>query len=188
MPPKTKRLTPNGAPARTGRADPRDRLLADFATLKVPLLTEQLDAVLARADRERLTHLEFTQLLIAEQAQQRRERSIAGRIREARFREPHTLAGFDWEFNAKTINRVQIEELATAAFIGRQDNLVIVGQSGVGKTRIIQAVGLEAGRWPSRDSASVSCAAASAARATCSSMPRSVSSQRTTRCCRWRSR
>jgi DNA replication protein DnaC len=110
----------------------------------VPLSAEQLDAVLARADRDRLTHLEFTQLLIAEQAQQRRERSIAGRIREARFREPHTLAGFDWEFNAKTINRVQIEELASAAFIGRQDNLVIVGQSGVGKSRIIQSVGQSA--------------------------------------------
>lgn len=107
----------------------------------MPLAAEQLDAILARADRERLTHLEFTHLLIAEQAQQRRERSIAGRIREARFREPHTLAGFDWDFNAQTINRVQIEELATAAFIGRQDNLVIVGQSGVGKSRIIQSVG-----------------------------------------------
>lgn len=107
----------------------------------MPLAAEQLDAILARADRERLTHLEFTQLLIAEQAQQRRERSIAGRIREARFREPHTLAGFDWDFNAKTIHRVQIEELATAAFIGRQDNLVMVGQSGVGKSRIIQSIG-----------------------------------------------
>jgi DNA replication protein DnaC len=40
-----------------------------------------------------------------------------------------------------TINRTQIEELATGAFIGRQDNLVIVGQSGVGKSRIIQSVG-----------------------------------------------
>jgi DNA replication protein DnaC len=133
--------TPNDTPARTSRPDLRDRLLADFATLKVPLTAVQLDAVLARAERDGLTHLEFTQLLIAEQAQLRRERSIAGRIHEARFREPHTLAGFDWEFNSKTINRVQIEELATAAFVGRHDNLVIVGQSGVGKSRIIEAVG-----------------------------------------------
>lgn len=104
----------------------------------------QLDAVLARAEREGLTHLEFAHGLIAEQAQQRRERSIARRIKEAGFRALQTLASFDWEFNAKAINRVQIEELATAAFIGRQDNLVIVGQSGVGKSRIIQAVGQSA--------------------------------------------
>jgi len=144
---RTQRGTPaatNGAHARTNRPDLRDRLLADCATLKVPLAAVQLDAVLARAEREGLTHLEFAHGLIAEQAQQRRERSIARRIKEAGFRELQTLAGFDWEFNAQAINRVQIEELATAAFIGRQDNLVIVGQSGVGKSRIIQAVGQSA--------------------------------------------
>jgi len=36
---------------------------------------------------------------------------------------------------------VQIEELATGEFIRRGDNLVIVGQSGVGKSHIIQSVG-----------------------------------------------
>jgi DNA replication protein DnaC len=107
----------------------------------VPLTAEQLDAVLARAERDGLTHLEFAHRLIADQAQHHRERTIARRIRQACFRELQTLAGFDWEFNAKAINRVQIEELATAAFIGRQDNLVIVGQSGVGKSRIIESVG-----------------------------------------------
>lgn len=79
--------------------------------------------------------------LVAEQAQQRRERAIARRIKDACFRDLCTLADFDWDFNAKAINRTQIEELATGAFIGRQDNLVIVGQSGVGKSRIIQSVG-----------------------------------------------
>jgi DNA replication protein DnaC len=107
----------------------------------VPLTAEQLDAVLARAERDGLTHLEFAHRLIADQAQHHRERTITRRIRQACFRELQTLAGFDWEFNAKAINRVQIEELATAAFIGRQDNLVIVGQSGVGKSRIIESVG-----------------------------------------------
>jgi DNA replication protein DnaC len=79
--------------------------------------------------------------LIAEQAQQRRERAIARRIKDACFRDLVTLADFDWDFHAQASNRTQIEELATAAFIGRQDNLVIVGQSGVGQSRIIQAVG-----------------------------------------------
>jgi DNA replication protein DnaC len=121
--------------------DLRERILEDFRTLKVPLSAEALDALLARGEREGLSHLEFVQLLVAEQAQQRRERSIARRIREAHFHELTTLADFDWEFNKATIDRVQIEELATAAFIGRQDNLVLVGQSGVGKSRIIQSIG-----------------------------------------------
>lgn len=131
----------NGTLARTNPTDLRDGLLADFAVLKVPITAEQLDAVLARAERDRLTHLEFVYRLVAEQAQQRRERAIARRIKDACFRDLCTLADFDWDFNAKAINRTQIEELATGAFIGRQDNLVIVGQSGVGKSRIIQSVG-----------------------------------------------
>jgi DNA replication protein DnaC len=107
------------------------------------LRAEQLDAALARAEREPLSHLQFVQLLIREQADQRRERGIAHRIRAARFRHPHTLAGFDWQFNA-AIARRQIEELASAAFIRRQDNLVMLGPSGVGKSHLVQAIGLAA--------------------------------------------
>ena len=110
----------------------------------MPLTAEELDALLARAEREGLSHLEFVHLLVAEQARQRRERSIARRIHQAQFQELKTLADFNWEFNAKAIDRTQIEELATCAFIGRKDNLVLVGQSGVGKSRIAQSVGQNA--------------------------------------------
>jgi DNA replication protein DnaC len=125
-------------------AELRQQILEDFVTLRIPLRPEQFDAVLSRAEREGLSHLEFVRLLINEQANQRRERSIAHRIREARFREGKTLADFDWQFNAASIDRVRIEALATAEFIGRRENLVLVGQSGVGKTRIIEAIGQSA--------------------------------------------
>jgi DNA replication protein DnaC len=122
-------------------ADLRAGILADFATLKVPLRAEQLDAVLARASHDGLSHQQFLHLLIAEQANQRRERSIAHRIREARFEERKPLSEFDWEFNRPAIDRTQIEELATGGFIERRENLVMVGQSGVGKSFLLQAIG-----------------------------------------------
>jgi DNA replication protein DnaC len=140
---KRTQLRTNRRPTTT-RQDPREQILADFATLRVPLTGEELDTLLARAAREGLSHLEFTHLLVAEQARQRRERSIARRIHQAQFQELKTLADFDWEFNAKAIDRMQIEELATCAFIERKANLVLVGQSGVGKSRIAQAVGQNA--------------------------------------------
>ena len=122
----------------------RQRILSDFAALKIPLRAEQFDAALTRAEREGQSHLEFLHQLISAQAAQRRERSIAHRVRAACFHETQTLATFDWQFNAKAIKRSQIEELATGEFIRRHDNLVIVGQSGVGKSHIVQAVGLQA--------------------------------------------
>jgi DNA replication protein DnaC len=122
----------------------RERILADFATLKVPLRAEAFDALLAEAEREGLSHLQFLQRLVAEQADQRRERSIAYRVRGARFRESKTLATFDWLFNARTIDRVRVEALATGDFIRRRENLVLLGQSGVGKSHIVQAIGHQA--------------------------------------------
>jgi DNA replication protein DnaC len=41
-------------------------------------------------------------------------------------------------------NRLQIEELATGDFIRRQSNLIFVGQSGVGKNHLIQAICMRA--------------------------------------------
>ena len=49
----------------------RDDILRDFGSLRVPLRPEHLDAALARATHDGLSHLEFLQLLIGEQAQQR---------------------------------------------------------------------------------------------------------------------
>jgi DNA replication protein DnaC len=137
-------------PTRTPRPAPptptalREHVLRDFQTLRIVLGPEQLDAVLARAEREGLSHLEFLRVLLGEPADRRREQSIAHRIREARFRDGKTLADFDWQFNAQAIDRVRIEALATAEFVSRRQNLVLVGQSGVGKSHMIQAIGQRA--------------------------------------------
>jgi len=130
--------------ATTPRGELCQKVLEDFQALRIALRAEQLDSLLARAESEGMSHLEFLRALVSEQANQRRERSIAYRIREAGFAENKTLADFDWSFNAEAIDRVQIEALAKGEFIGRRQNLVMVGQSGVGKSHIIQAIGQEA--------------------------------------------
>lgn len=119
----------------------RRQILDDFQVMRIPLRPEQLDAVLGRAESEGMSHLEFLRALINEQANGRRERALANRIREAGFAQSKTLADFDWQFNADAIDRVRIETLAGAEFIGRRQNLVWVGQSGVGKSHLIQSIG-----------------------------------------------
>src|ERR1017187_6444127 len=81
------------------------------------------------AEKESLTHLHFLDLLLGAQADARRERTVARRIREARFAEGKSLEGFDWQFNPKAFDRAQIEELASGDFIRRRRNLVLVGRS-----------------------------------------------------------
>ena len=141
--PQNKKAFPTGtSPKRKPTtASLHNQILADFATLRVPLSGEQLDQVLRAAEQQGWSHLEFLQRLVGTQAQQRRERAVERRIREAGFREVRLLEDFDWEFNAAAIDRAQIEQLATGEFVRRGDNLVVVGQSGVGKSHLIQAVG-----------------------------------------------
>ena len=121
----------------------RERVLEHFATLRIPLTAEQLDRVLTAAEQEALSALEVLDRLVGEQAARRRERSIERRIVAARVAERKTLDTFDWNFN-KTIQRVQYEQLATAEFVRRRTNVILVGQSGVGKSHLMQAVGLSA--------------------------------------------
>jgi DNA replication protein DnaC len=118
--------------------------LSHCATLGIPLEATSLDALLSRAEKESLSHLQFLDLLLGEQAGARRERAVARRIRQARFAESKTLESFDWQFNPKAFDRVQIEELATGDFIRRRANLILVGWSGVGKSHVMQALGQKA--------------------------------------------
>jgi DNA replication protein DnaC len=118
--------------------------LSHFATLGIPLEPASLDELLLQAEKQSLSHLHFLDLLLGTQASARRERAVARRIREARFAEIKTLEAFDWQFNPRTFDRVQIEELATGDFIRRCANLIMVGWSGIGKSHIIQALGQKA--------------------------------------------
>ncbi len=104
------------------------------------MTADQLDDVLKHAQDAGLSHLDFLHRLLADQAGLRRERSLQRRIKAACFRDLKPLTEFDWSFNP-AISRVQIETLAECDFVRRGQNLVFVGQSGVGKSHLIQSIG-----------------------------------------------
>jgi DNA replication protein DnaC len=107
----------------------------------VPVTAETLDDVLAQAARQSWSHLEFVTRLLGTAADQRRERSLERRLAEARLSDAPTLETFDWQFNATSIKRTLIEELASCAFVRRHENVVVVGQSGLGKSHLFKAIG-----------------------------------------------
>jgi DNA replication protein DnaC len=119
----------------------RERIFQHLATLRILLPEDEFDQLLSATDKEKLSHLEFLERMLSGPANRRRERSIERRIRNARFRDPATLESFDWKFNARTIKRENIEELATGEFVRRRENLVFVGKSGLGKSCLIQGIG-----------------------------------------------
>lgn len=118
-----------------------DDVTAAVRTLGLPLSAAVLDGALQAAERESLGHLEFLHRLLWEPAEARKQRALERRIRAAKFRELTTLEGFDWEFNAKGVDRRTIEPLLTCDFVRRRDNVILVGLTGLGKSRILQSVG-----------------------------------------------
>jgi DNA replication protein DnaC len=118
-----------------------ENVAQSLRTLGVALAPEALDAALSAAEKESLSHLEFLHRLLAGPAELKLQRALERRIYAARFRERTTLSGFDWEFNAKGLDRRSVEQLATCDFVRRHENAILVGQSGLGKSRILQAVG-----------------------------------------------
>ncbi len=93
------------------------------------------------AAKSKFSHLHLLERFLSAPANLRRERSIERRLQAARFRDSATFESFDWEFNRKTIDQLEFEELAAGDFIQRRDNLVFVGESGLGKSHLIQSVG-----------------------------------------------
>lgn len=141
--PKRRRQTPTTTPTSRPSApvpDLRRLLLDHLNTLKIAPAGQTLDNLLTQAEQEGWSPLEFAHRLLGGLANQRRERAIERRIHDAGFGEVCLLERFDWKFE-RTVLRPQIEELASGDFIRRQCNLVLVGQSGVGKSFLLRALG-----------------------------------------------
>jgi DNA replication protein DnaC len=125
----------------SGNDQIRSRILEHLQTLRVPLTDKRLDQLLAEGQREKLSGLQLLERVLADPAGSRLERAVARRIREARFPGLGSLETFDWSFNAETIDREPFEELAAGDFVRRKQNVVFVGKSGLGKSRLIEGIG-----------------------------------------------
>ena len=81
--------------------DLRQRILDYFQTLRILMAEDELDAVLAEAEKQRWNPLELLSQVLGPQADLRRQRAIDRRIREARFREPVTLESNHSDYGRK---------------------------------------------------------------------------------------
>ena len=80
-------------------------------------------------------------LIEAEQAD-RQVRSLRYQLKAARFPIHRDLSAIDW---AETpLDQGQIQQLASAAFMGSAHNLILVGGTGTGKTHLATALGVAA--------------------------------------------
>jgi DNA replication protein DnaC len=93
------------------------------------------------AARRRLGHVEYLADLMSLEVVRRRERRIQRRTKDARFPLLKTLEGFDFG-QQPGLDRSDILEFATGAFVGQARNVVLMGPVGTGKTHLAIALGI----------------------------------------------
>ena len=119
-----------------------DELDRSLRQLRLGGMADTLSLRSQQARAENLGPLDFIGLLVHDELQRRSDRLVARRVKAAGFRDQKTLDTFDWKFNA--IDRALIFELATGRFIEQHEDVLLLGNAGVGKSHIAQAIGMAA--------------------------------------------
>jgi len=120
-----------------------ERVLQALTNLRLSTAAARLDSQLRAADERELTPLQFLDHLLADETAARDERSITVRTKLAHFPIIKSIESFDFDAQP-TLDRKIIQTLETLAFVGRAENVVMLGPPGVGKTHLSIALGLRA--------------------------------------------
>lgn len=115
-------------------------------------LSGMRDAIAARAQEARTRQLdpvEFLALLLDDEVLRREAESVTRRIHQARFDEVGDLRDFDWSYNPE-IPKARLYELASGRYLEEQASILLCGPTGVGKSFVAQALGMEACRQQRR--------------------------------------
>lgn len=122
-----------------------ETLVRHLKRLRLSGILDTLEARTQQAIAEQWTYEEFLVRLIQDEVERRGHKQLDRRIRRGGLNATKTLETFDFRFNPG-INRQQVYDLATCQFVRQHRNLLICGQTGVGKSHLAQALAQEAAR------------------------------------------
>ena len=120
-----------------------ERVVAHLDRLKLRRVAELLDPICEQPTKDSLSHVDFLDRLLEADSSSRAERRLLAKTRLAHFPFHKTLADFDFSFQP-SVDRKQIQELATLRFLAHGENVIFLGPPGVGKTHLAVALGMEA--------------------------------------------
>lgn len=103
-----------------------------------PLLTT-LPERAAYAKGHKLTHLEFLELLLADEVERRNHGALDRRLQQANVNLDQILERFDWDAKI-TLDRDRLNSLIGLEWIECRENVILTGPVGVGKTFIANAL------------------------------------------------
>jgi DNA replication protein DnaC len=113
--------------------------------LRLSGVLQTLDLRTREAVDQSLSHSEFLLRLCCDEVERRESKQLDLRMRRANFESTKRVDDFEWSFNPQ-IPKAKIIDLATCHFVSRQENAILIGPTGVGKSHLAQAIGERACR------------------------------------------
>ena len=111
--------------------------------LKTPLIGQTFQALGDQARTDGWSHEEYLAAVLGRQVASRAVNGTRMRISAARFPQLKTLTDFTFNHIPQATRDV-ISHLATTTFVGRRENVVLLGPPGTGKTHLAIALAIKA--------------------------------------------
>ena len=115
-------------------------ILQQCKVLHLPAVAAQCAPLAEQAIRERRTHLGYLEALLQAELEEREQRLVERRIREAHLPRLKTLEEFNFS-QSPGISAQRIHELAAGDYIERAEPIIFIGDSGTGKTHLLTGAG-----------------------------------------------
>jgi DNA replication protein DnaC len=120
-----------------------EHLSGQLRSLILNSLSQAAGNLIAQAEENELSYLQFAQQLFDHELQSRNHRRIEINQRKAGFPVEKQLEEFDYRAQS-SISKRQVNQLLDFSFIDERDNLIFIGPPGVGKTHLAIGIGQKA--------------------------------------------
>ena len=120
-----------------------DEVAQLLSNLHLGKIASIFDDEVKKAEKEDLSYTAFMARLLRAQWHHRQESALAWRIKQAKLPEQWTLESFPFK-KQPGVSAKQIRSLAELEFIGRAENIVLIGPTAVGKTGLASGILLKA--------------------------------------------
>ena len=111
--------------------------------LRLPTMLREYDRVARQCAAEDIDYPRYLLRMTELELLERERRATERRIRQAKFPITKSLDSFDF-LAIPSLNKAMVLELARCEFLLRKENVLLLGNSGTGKTHIALALGLAA--------------------------------------------
>lgn len=114
-----------------------------MSEMKLRGMLEIVDKVLQDASQSALGHAEFLDILLQAEQDYRQKKKAESRIKASKLRRQSSFEDFDYTAK-RNITKAQVRDIQSLHWCSQGRPLILIGQTGVGKTYLAQAAGLQA--------------------------------------------